>query len=63
MPATGSDAHDLAVTATDLLAYHEGQLVQYLKEHESAEGFDISSVVGVEGLPKSQRDQLAQRLK
>ena len=63
MPATGSDAHDLTVTVTDLLAYDEGQFVQYLKEHESEEGFDISSLVGVEGLPKSQRDQLAQKLK
>ncbi|KAI0399969.1 hypothetical protein F4802DRAFT_620661 [Xylaria palmicola] len=53
---------DLAVTATDLLAYDEGQLVQYLKRHESNEGFDISSLAGVRRLAENHRDELAQKL-
>ena len=63
MPVARSEAQDLPVTATDLLAYDEGQLVQYLKRNDGDEGFDISSLIGVKSLPKSQRDELAQKLR
>ncbi|KAI0975068.1 hypothetical protein F4678DRAFT_458185 [Xylaria arbuscula] len=63
MPVARSKAQDLPVTATDLLAYDEAQLVQYLKRNNADEGFDISSLVGVRRLPKSQRDGLAHKLR
>jgi hypothetical protein len=63
MPVARSKAQDLPVTATDLLAYDEAQLVQYLKRNNADEGFDISSLVGVRRLPKSQRDELAHKLR
>lgn len=62
MPVARSKAQHLPVTATDLLACDEGQLVQYLKQNRAQEGFDISSLVGVRTLAKSQRDELAQKL-
>lgn len=63
MSVAGSEAQDPAVTATDLLAYDEVQLVQYLKRNDGDGGFDISNVVGVKRLSGSQRDELAQRLR
>lgn len=62
MSVAGFEAQDPAVTVTDLLAYDEGQLVHYLKRHEVYGGFDISTLVGVETLSGSQREELAQRL-
>ncbi|MCJ1424192.1 hypothetical protein MMC29_002079 [Sticta canariensis] len=51
------------LTATDLLACDQGQVVQYLERNADADGgFNISSLDGVEALPKSQRIGLAQRL-
>lgn len=63
MSVAGSEAQDPAVTATDLLAYDEGQLVHYLKRNDGGEGFDISNLVGVKRLTGTQRDELAQRLR
>ena len=62
MSVAGSEAQDSAVTATDLLAYDERQLVHYLKKNEGDEGFDISNLIGVRTLTGSQRNELAQRL-
>lgn len=55
-------AQNPTVTITDLLAYDEEQLVQYLKRNEEDGVFDISSLVGVKRLSQSQRDDLAQKL-
>ncbi|RMD41530.1 hypothetical protein DV735_g3627, partial [Chaetothyriales sp. CBS 134920] len=64
MPVARSKAQHqhLPVTATDLLACDEEQLVQYLKRNYVDEAYDISSLVGVKGLAKSQRDELEQKL-
>ena len=63
MQVAGSEAQDSSVSATDLSAYNEEQLVQYLKRNNRDGGFDISSLVGVKELSESQRDELAQKLR
>jgi hypothetical protein len=52
-------------TATDLLAFDESQLVRYLESNSSRVdgGFDISNAASLESLSKSQRDELASRLR
>ncbi|CAO1605261.1 hypothetical protein XANCAGTX0491_008783 [Xanthoria calcicola] len=62
MSVAGSDDEHPAVTALDLLAYDEGQLVGYLKAQARGGEFDISSLAGVDSLRESQRDDLTQRL-
>ena len=53
-----------APTATDLLAYDERQVILYLERNRDDDGgFDVSGLVGVERLSKSQRNELAGRLK
>lgn len=63
MSVAESEAEDHAVTATDLLAYDEEQLVSYLKTQDHGGELDISSLTGVESLSESQRDELTQRLR
>ncbi len=54
------EAQDPALTATDLLAYDERLLVQYLERNRDDDGgFDISGLVGMERLSKVQRKELA----
>ena len=61
---SSTEAQDHGLTATDLLAYNGEQLVQYLERNGSDDGgFDISSLVGMEKLPKSHRKELAERLR
>ena len=63
MSVAGSNDEHPAVTATDLLAYDERQLVGYLKTQDRGGEFDISSLAGVDSLRQSQRDDLTQRLR
>ncbi|KID94259.1 protein kinase, partial [Metarhizium majus ARSEF 297] len=52
------------VTATDVLAFDESQLVQYLERNAvNGGGFDISGLLGVENLSKDQRNELAEKLR
>jgi hypothetical protein len=59
-----TEAQDPASTATDLLAYDERQLVQYLKRNLDPDGgYDISGLVGLKSLSSDQRKVLAGKLK
>lgn len=51
-------------TAADLLEFDESQLVRYLESNSRVDGgFDISNAANLESLSKSQRDELASRLR
>ena len=63
MSVAGSEAEDYTVFATDLLAYDEERLVDYLKRQDSGGRFDISSLAGVTSLSGSQKEHLAQKLR
>ena len=63
MSVAESEVQDLGVTATDVLAYDEGQAVQFLKGIEGDGIFDISGLAGVRSLSESQRNDLAQILR
>ena len=63
MSVSGPDDENHAVTALNLLAYDEGQLVAYLKAQDRGGEFDISSLADVDSLRESQRDVLTQRLR
>ncbi|KAH8742717.1 hypothetical protein F5883DRAFT_513049 [Diaporthe sp. PMI_573] len=62
MSVAASESQTTAVTANDLLAYDEKQLVGYLKTQDRGDEFDISSLAGVESLSRGQRRALAQKL-
>ena len=63
MSVAKSKAQGPTLTARDLLAYDERQLIQYLERNRDDDGgFDISDLVGVERLSNSQRNELAGRL-
>lgn len=63
MSVAESEAEHYTVSATDLLAYDEEHLVQYLKGQDCGGEFDISSLAGVASLSRSQREDLTQRLR
>jgi hypothetical protein len=59
-----TEAQDPPSTATDLLAYDERQLVQYLERNVDPDGgYDISGLVGVKSLSSDQRKVLTGKLK
>jgi hypothetical protein len=58
-----SESQATVVTADDVLAYDEKQLVGYLKTQDRGDEFDISSLAGVESLSRDQRRALAQKLR
>lgn len=63
MSVAAFETGNAAVTVTDLFAYDQGQVVQYLKRHYNGEIYDVSDLIGVESLSGRQRDELAQRFK
>ncbi|KAI1179684.1 hypothetical protein F4777DRAFT_442439 [Nemania sp. FL0916] len=57
------ETHAPVLSAQDLLAFEEDQLIQFLNECRTASrGFDISKVLGVDDLSPSQRDSFSEKL-
>ncbi|OXV12135.1 hypothetical protein Egran_00105 [Elaphomyces granulatus] len=53
----------MVFSAQELLAFNEDQLVQFLNDSRTKSGgFDISRVVGVDGLSKGQREEFSRKL-
>ena len=63
MSVTESEAENCTVSATDVLAYDDEQLVLYLKGQDCGGEFDISNLAGVASLLESQPEDLTQKLR
>lgn len=51
------------VNAPQILSYNGEQLVEYLDRNRRGDGYEISDLVGVENLSKSQRNELGAKLR
>jgi hypothetical protein len=50
-------------TAQELLTVNQDRLVQSINDSRTKSGFDISRVVGVDGLSNSQREEFSGKLR